>query len=581
MIFNAQLLRNDATISGGHTPRQSHLVHWLFHALCMVALGGVIGWQLYVEYVRIDYSERELLLNHAQMIARNLSMELDATRQALLGIRTDPAYWTQVVATEPASQRLKILADAMPGVRTILVLDANGVVITSNRGDLVGRDFSNREYFVDTRRISSPVSVIVSPPFKTALGVWSMNLAMMIVGERGEFAGVIAATLDPDYFTTLLGSTLYAPDMWSAIVHGDGLQFLTVPDREDQRGKNLALPGTLFTRHIESGQTETVVKGMVYGIGQYRYLAQITINPPSMFMNRPLVAAINHDVEAAYAIFYKDARTQTVMFSILLIVSTVGLYFFQRHQRAFDRRVAEARIQAERASAAKSYFLANMGHELRTPLNSIIGFSQLIRDKAYGPQAKECIEAADDIHLAGTNLLTLISDILNVSKIEAGKMEIEQTNLPLASIIYDASRIFRLKAETRQVTLSIIVAEPGLSIWADERALRHILFNLMSNAIKFTPAGGSVSVIARKADDGGVLLSVSDTGIGIPADDITRIVKPFEQIDNRFSRAHGGTGLGLPLVQGLVTLHGGRLEIQSEPGNGSTFTVWLPPAPSN
>ena len=132
-------------------PRRSYLVHWLFHALCMVALGGVIGWQLYVEYIRIDHSERELLLNHAQMIARNLSMELDATRQALLGIRSDPAYWAQVVATEAASQRLKTLADAMPGVRTILVLNSDGVVVTSNRGDIVGHNFSGREYFITTR----------------------------------------------------------------------------------------------------------------------------------------------------------------------------------------------------------------------------------------------------------------------------------------------------------------------------------------------------------------------------------------------------------------------------------------------
>ena len=368
------------------------------------------------------------------MIAKNLSMELDATRQALLGIRADPAYWTQTVATDPASQRLKTLADAMPGVRTILVLNSNGVVVTSNRGDLVGKDFSNREYFILNKRFSNPDSVVVSPPFKTTLGVWSMNLTMTIMGHQNVFAGIVSATLDPDYFTTLLGSTLYASDMWSAIVHGDGVQFLTVPDREDQRGKNLALPGTQFTRHMESGQSETVVKGLVYATGQYRYLAQITINPPRVFMNKPLVAAISRDVGSAYANFNNDFLIQMLLYSLLLTVSTVGLILLHRHQRAYDKGLAEARDLAEKASAAKSYFLANMGHELRTPLNSIIGFSELIRDKAYGQQAKECIDAAEDIRLAGTNLLTLISDILNVSKIEAGKMEIEQTNIPLASL---------------------------------------------------------------------------------------------------------------------------------------------------
>ena len=253
------------------------------------------------------------------------------------------------------------------------------------------------------------------------------------------------------------------------------------------------------------------------------------------------------------------------------------MFIFQRHQRIYDQEVAQARHEAERASEAKSHFLANMGHEIRTPLNSIIGFSQLIRDRAFGPLEKEYVDAADDIHVSGMNLLMLVNDILNISKIEAGKMDIERVRLPISAILVDTTRVFRLKAEAGKVTVSTVVEEPGLTVWADERALRHILFNLLSNAIKFTPEGGSVTIGARQAPDGGVLLSVSDTGVGIPASELDRVLRPFEQIDNRFSRAHGGTGLGLSLVQGLVVLHGGLLEIESEPGKGSIFTVRFPP----
>ncbi len=553
---------------------------WLLHALSMAALGGVIGYQLYVEYARIDVTQRNLLLTHARMIGKNLTLELEATHQALLGVRADSAYWMRTVGADPASQRLKTLTDAMPGVRTIAVMNQDGTVLTSNRRDLVGQNFAQRPYFEAARGLSDAETVVVSPPFMTSLGVYSMTLAMMIPGPQGEFSGAVAATLDPEYFTTLLGSALYAPDMWSAIVHGDGLQFLTVPERLDQRGKNLALPGTFFTRHMQSGLSETVFKGIVYATGQYRILAQITVKPPSVPLNRPLVAAISRDVGAAYADWDQDALKQSLLYCLLLLVSTVGLFFFQRHQRIYDRAVAEARLQAERASEAKSHFLANMGHEIRTPLNSIIGFSQLIRDRAFGPLENEYVEAADDIHVSGMNLLTLVNDILNISKIEAGKMDIERVRLPVGAILVDITRVFRLRAETGKVTVSTDLEEPELTVWADERALRHILFNLLSNAIKFTPEGGKITIEAGQAPDGGVLLSVADTGIGIPAKELGRVLQPFEQIDNRFSRAHGGTGLGLALVQGLVALHGGRLDIESEPGKGSRFTVWFPPLSS-
>ena len=555
-------------------------MQWLLHALSMAALGGVIGYQLYVEHVRIDTSQRELLMNHARMIAKNLSLELEATHQALVGVRTDSAYWTQTVGADRASQRLKALADAMPGVRTISVLNREGTIVNSNRPELVGQNFSRRPYFETTKRLADPDVVVVSPPFTTSLGIYTMNLAMMIPGSNREFSGLVSATLEPEYFTTLLGSALYAPDMWSAIVQGDGVQFLTVPERLDQRGKNLALPGTFFTRHMQSGQTETLFKGVVYATGQYRMLAQITIRPPAVPMNSPLVAAISRDVAAAYADWVKDAVEQGALYFLLLLMSTAGLFVFQRHQRIYDQEVAQARHEAERASEAKSHFLANMGHEIRTPLNSIIGFSQLIRDRAFGPLEKEYVDAADDIHVSGMNLLMLVNDILNISKIEAGKMDIERVRLPISAILVDTTRVFRLKAEAGKVTVSTVVEEPGLTVWADERALRHILFNLLSNAIKFTPEGGSVTIGARQAPDGGVLLSVSDTGVGIPASELDRVLLPFEQIDNRFSRAHGGTGLGLSLVQGLVALHGGRLEIESEPGKGSVFTVWFPPLSS-
>ena len=147
MIFKRPKLSSDASWSGVRTIRRSYLLQWLLHALSMLALGGVISFQLYLEFNRIDNTEKTLLLNHIQIIARNLSMELEATRHALLGIRADPEYWIQTIATDPASQRLKTLCDAMPGVRTISVLNPNGIVLASSRHELIGKIFAGRPYF--------------------------------------------------------------------------------------------------------------------------------------------------------------------------------------------------------------------------------------------------------------------------------------------------------------------------------------------------------------------------------------------------------------------------------------------------
>ncbi len=238
------------------------------------------------------------------------------------------------------------------------------------------------------------------------------------------------------------------------------------------------------------------------------------------------------------------------------------------------------RVKAEVANRSKSTFLAMMSHELRTPLNSIIGFSEIIKDQTYGPSGvPEYVEYAQYINTAGHHLLTLVNDILDLAKIEAGKMDVERKIINIGDLISEASRIIRVKAGKKGIEFKIEQQIEDLKVFADERALRQILFNLLSNAVKFTPGGGMVTLYAGSGASGRVIIEVRDTGIGIHPNNIDRILRPFEQIDNAFAQSNGGTGLGLAVVQELVKLHDGHFHVTSTPGKGSAFTVILPPSP--
>jgi two-component system, cell cycle sensor histidine kinase PleC len=235
----------------------------------------------------------------------------------------------------------------------------------------------------------------------------------------------------------------------------------------------------------------------------------------------------------------------------------------------------QKREEAEAANHSKTSFLANMSHELRTPLNAIIGFSEIIASQALGVHNERYPEYAGDIHSSGTHLLTLINEILDVAKIEAGRMEIDPRPLDVVFALEGVERIMDIRGREKSLAMTYVV-DPHLGeIVADERAFRQILLNLLSNAIKFTPAGGRIAVKCSALDEG-VVVSVADNGPGIPANKLAMLFKPFAQIDNRFDHHHSGTGLGLALVQGLARLHGGRAWIESAEGRGTTSFVYFP-----
>jgi two-component system, cell cycle sensor histidine kinase PleC len=237
----------------------------------------------------------------------------------------------------------------------------------------------------------------------------------------------------------------------------------------------------------------------------------------------------------------------------------------------------DARLRAEEANLAKSRFLATMSHELRTPLNAIIGFSEIMQGEILGPHGNPTYkEYANDIHQSGQHLLNLINEILDISRIEAGRYELNESPVDLAKVAADCHRLMRLRAETKELKI-VELFEPNLSqLWADERAVRQICLNLLSNAVKFTPAGGTVTLAIGSTRQGGQFLSVKDTGPGIPEDEIPSVLRSFGQGSLAQQAAEGGTGLGLAITKGLTELHDGIFELKSKLGYGTEVIISFP-----
>ena len=250
----------------------------------------------------------------------------------------------------------------------------------------------------------------------------------------------------------------------------------------------------------------------------------------------------------------------------------------QQRLAELAEKYAEEKTRAEEANQAKSKFLANMSHELRTPLNAIIGFSEIMESGMFGPLgADKYNEYCSDIRGSGQYLLEVINDILDMSKIEAGRIRLDFEDLDLDTLLAESMRVVSAKAQEKQLEVTARIA-PDLHLRADRRAIKQIALNLLSNAVKFTPAGGRVTVRGRATDDF-IVLGIADTGIGIAKDALTRLGRPFEQVESQLTKSHQGSGLGLAIAKSLTELHGGRMRIRSTLGKGTMVVVRLPLMP--
>ena len=321
----------------------SFLTEWLLLGAALLVLGGFVAYSLFVEHSAIGQREEERLAAQAKVIHDNLGRQILTISRALVSLREEMPVWQKEKGGMAlANRRLSAFTDALPGVRTMLILDAAGTARASSRPELVGLNFSHRDYFKTARDNPDPDTLNVCPPFKSVLGIYTFNVTRKITGPRGEFAGIVTASIDPEEFKILLGSVLYSPDMWSAIVHGSGALFMMLPDQAEAAGKYLTESDSLFSKHMASGKSGTVLTGTSRARSEQRLVAHQTVDPAGLFMDNELIVAVSRDRNVLYAPWRREAQARGGLFGLLLLSSVFGLYLLQQRRREAMQEAAAA-----------------------------------------------------------------------------------------------------------------------------------------------------------------------------------------------------------------------------------------------
>lgn len=310
------------------------LSQWVLLAVAMLLLGGAVAHNLYKIHRDIMVGERHRLQTQARVISDNLTVQIAAADRVIKTLcgelsGRDSAEWRTVIE----QKQMRLFQDVLPGIRVLNVIDADGGIRLSNRGELLGRNMAQRDYFIHARNHSDQQTLFVSAPFKTLLGAWGVNLVRVVTSAEGGFGGIVSATLDPDYFQTLLRSVNYSQDMVTAIIHGDGLIFTMEPNRVELSGKNLNLPGTFFSAHHASGNQENLFSGTLYATNDQRLTFFKTFQPEQLQLDKPLLVLAARRLDAITADWRTHTRYQTATFLTIALISALALLLYQRRQR--------------------------------------------------------------------------------------------------------------------------------------------------------------------------------------------------------------------------------------------------------
>ncbi|MBI3515538.1 MAG: two-component sensor histidine kinase [Proteobacteria bacterium] len=527
------------------------------------------GIWFHLKTVRADHivEAEHTATNFARAFEEHIVRTIKGIDQALLQMRGAYAANPSRFDFEATMRQDEALTDLVIGMSLI---NRDGVVVWASMASQPDLYLGDREHFRFHADGGADQLFIGKPVVGRISGRLSVLLSRRIVMSDGSFGGVAAISLDPAYLSNFYNAIDIGPAGIVAVFGTDG--YLRA---RPSRG------------HLELGQDwrqlavlraqAQAPNGMVHSVsavdGVSRIIAYRTL--PAL----PLVVAVA--VSQADALAQYEHQKQSVLLAGMILTVLFGAlaWLLIRQVAAHAHVEAElrrAKEEAESANIAKSEFLANVSHELRTPLNAVIGFSEVMRDALMGPIDNRYREYAQDIHESGQHLLRLIGDVLDLSKIGAGRLELHDEPVDLAQLVQACHRLLAERARDSKVALEVDIARDLPVLMADPVRLKQIVLNLMSNAVKFTPEGGRVTARAAPDADGGATITIADTGIGMTAQEIVVALEPFRQVDNAMTRRYEGSGLGLPLAKQLTELHGGKLELTSEPGVGTTTRVRLP-----
>ena len=551
------------------SPRIRNLI--AFSTFIMLLFGIIVLYQAFRDYDDATERGRE----NAERLVNILSDQIELTFLTVdlaLQRATERQYFNMLFGgtlPEDMVHNFNVWVENTPQMVSIALINEKGdIEMAVHTQDYEGwLDYrTNLKLSEPFRKLKNndDITTYISPHFDNS----SKHRNLILVSKRinkldGTFGGIVMAAVYGEYFLDFFASVDSGFKRYISLFLKDGRDLFAGATHQRNNG---AMTNILRPKMLASNPEiiETSVD---------KYDDSVNILAVKHFEKLPIIASVMLDEDDFLSAFWHE-RFKDISFLILFTVFGSVLSFFALTMARQIARVEESEGAAILASQAKSEFLANMSHELRTPLNAIIGFSEMMNSGYFGPLNAKQKERMHDINLCGNHLLHLITDILEFSKGEAGKLEVVEERVDMAEIIDEISRMLGEKSRSKGVNLVTNVAENLPLLFADKRKIKQILINLVSNATKFTPQNGEIRVEARLDNGGALHLIVTDSGIGIAEEDIAKALSVFGQVHR--SKSHEGTGLGLPLCRMFTELHGGKLHLTSVVGEGTTVRLIFP-----
>ncbi len=514
---------------------------------------------------------RRILSDHAELtfLAVDMTLRRASERQyfnALFGNKL----------TEDMLNNFMMWVDDAPQISAMLMTDSTGEITAIYRKQgyqtwMEGKEtLKNQDYFMVHQESDDPDLLYVAPKQSFIQDKGLIIMTRRLTHIDGSFAGMVLAAINNAYLLDFFESLEGGKSSKMVLLRDDGNTLLSVTE-------DPAELSTLRKLVMEQGVAPVAPVGTKIEGANERMLStkDVRIYTYGYIPNLRLVTGLVSRGDDIFKEWWENRINDGVFLGLFALFALVIVGFAMTMARQMQR-VERSEQAAVMANQAKTEFLANMSHELRTPLNAVIGFSEMLEAGYFGKMNTKQKERLSDIRMCGTHLLELINDILEFSKGEAGKLEIRPEKVTTAKLVQTCVRMFVEKARSEGILITAHAPENLPSLFVDERKIKQVLLNLLSNAVKFTPKGGRVELHAGIGSHGEMVITVSDTGIGMDEADIPRALSVFGQVHK--DPRYGGTGLGLPLCKMLVELHGGRFDLTSQKGKGTTARVVLPAA---
>ena len=519
-------------------------------------------------------SEQFCLMAQARVVEENLGANLIFINVLLTDV-INMQYGASRPSAVEMNAYLRHQDDLIPGIRTIFIADSYGRIIRSSREKIIGFDGSDREYFKTALTVSDPARLIITPPFQTILGTSVVTVTRKATGKEGEFLGIVSASLDKDYFGTLLGSVLYVSDNRVSLVHTGGDVFISLPDTQPGfAGENLVKSGSLFLRHRESGKQISVQHGRSSMLGEERIAVLITCTPPGLKVEHPLVISVSRSRNAVLVPWRRDTAILIVLYFILCGISIAVTVAIIRYRLGFKK--AEEEHLKLRHLESLEILAGGVTHDFNNLITAIIGFIQIAKNESKPDDVvyrtmtvamKNCLHARE----LSQHLLTFATggEHARVMQSIAGIIE---------GSVKEVLKDTPLKAE-------LDLTDNLRPVPIDAEQMRQVFFNLVTNAKEAMPDGGILRITGENihliGDDSLPLpagdyikLTLRDTGIGIVTENIPRIFNPYFSTKDTYNQK--GLGLGLAVCYSVIRRHRGLITIDSQTGEGTTIAIYLP-----